>query len=205
MARTKYKVHSEAHPHFLTCTFVNWLPLMNDPAIREMVIDDLSYQITRERLSLHAYILMPDHFHLIATSRSLSRAIGQMKSYTAKSMVDHYRRLDPGVLIPLRQLKQHYKKDQTHQIWQEGFHPQAIEGDMTFAQKLEYIHTNPVKRGLVLQPGNWPYSSYQDYLGKPGPLRITPPMEMGSQAGAWEPGVVSPFEPTLCDRRRVRL
>jgi len=53
-----------------------------------------------------------------------------------------------------------------------GVHPQAIVSDEIRIQKLEYLHNNPVKRGLVASPEHWRYSSAHEWL--PGAI---PPMK----------------------------
>ena len=52
-----------------------------------------------------------------------------------------------------------HKVQSERQVWQEGFHPVAITDDEMMVQKLEYVHNNPVKRGLVAAPEHWRYSS----------------------------------------------
>ena len=51
-----------------------------------------------------------------------------------------------------------------YQVWQEGSHPEAIYSDDFARQKIEYIHNNPVKAGLVSKAEDWPYSSARAYL-----------------------------------------
>ena len=60
-----------------------------------------------------------------------------------------------------------------YQVWEEGFHPKQITSDEMMAQKLEYIHFNPVTRGFVDKPEDWRYSSARNYLGKAGLIPIT--------------------------------
>ena len=50
------------------------------------------------------------------------------------------------------------------QVWQEGSHPEAIYSDDFARQKMEYIHTNPVRANLIGRPEEWPYSSARMYL-----------------------------------------
>jgi hypothetical protein len=57
-----------------------------------------------------------------------------------------------------------HKKDQEHQVWQEGVHPQQIETDEMMLQKIDYIHNNPVVRGLVVGAEHWRYSSAHEWL-----------------------------------------
>ena len=60
--------------------------------------------------------------------------------------------------------KKKHKTASTFQVWQEGFHPQLLFDDEVLAQKVDYIHFNPVKRGFVESPEYWRYSSARNYL-----------------------------------------
>ena len=63
------------------------------------------------------------------------------------------------LLNQLRYFRAAHKVESEHQVWQEGSHPQAMVSDEMMLQKLEYLHNNPVKRGLVAAPEHWRYSS----------------------------------------------
>ncbi len=54
----------------------------------------------------------------------------------------------------------------TYKVWQDGFHPIAIESKKFFLQKLGYIHENPVKKGFVEKAEHWKYSSARNYYYK---------------------------------------
>jgi REP element-mobilizing transposase RayT len=51
----------------------------------------------------------------------------------------------------------------TYQVWQEGSHPEAIFTEKFAQQKIDYIHMNPVRAGLVDAAVEWPYSSAKAY------------------------------------------
>ncbi len=59
----------------------------------------------------------------------------------------------------LRYYKLKHKKLSEHQVWQEGFHPKKILTDEVYAQKVIYMHLNPVRRGYINDPAHWKYSS----------------------------------------------
>jgi putative transposase len=65
-----------------------------------------------------------------------------------------------------------HKGKSQHQVWQEGFHPKEIITEEMLRQKLDYIHHNPVRLGLVDRPEDWRYSSARDYFGQDGLLEI---------------------------------
>ncbi len=63
------------------------------------------------------------------------------------------------------------------QFWQRRFHDFNVWGEKKRIEKLKYMHRNPVKRGLVKDPKDWPWSSYSFCeRGKQGMIRIDPVM-----------------------------
>src|SRR6476646_10333069 len=96
---------------------------------------------------------MENHLHLVASSPDLGRDLKDFKSFTARQVIDL---LEARGAVPLlRQLAWHkagHKTDSRYQLWQEGSHPQLIQGEEMLRQKLEYTHYNPVKRGYVDDP-----------------------------------------------------
>ena len=174
MSRTRYKVHDNAYPHFLTCTVVEWLPVFTRPEAVQIVLDSWAYLQKSSRLTIFAYVVLENHLHLIAASNNLPKEIGDFKSYTARQIIDWLKRTNSAAMLDLL----HYHKsadkcDREFQLWQEGSHPQQISSDEMMGQKIEYIHNNPVKRGYVDHPTHWRYSSARNYEGQPGLLEVT--------------------------------
>jgi REP element-mobilizing transposase RayT len=173
MGRSRYRIHVPDAPHFLTCTAVGWLPLFARPDVATIVLDALRFLQQKERLTLHAYVVMVNHLHLIARADDLAREVAAFKSYTARTIVDHL--TETGARSTLHQLARHkrrHKVDRMYQVWQEGSHPQQIQGRAMLRQKLDYIHANPVRRGYVDDPVHWRYSSARIYAGQEGLLPV---------------------------------
>ena len=185
MPRSRYKIYEDQHPHFLTCTVINWLPLFGSPAIAQIILDSWRFLQQNHRLEIYAYVIMENHLHLIASSEHLSKEIGDFKSFTARSIIDFLTERNAQDI--LGQLgwaslldcpsfgfyKLRHKEDRTYQLWQEGSHPQWIQSEDMMRQKVAYIHHNPVKRGYVDDPAHWRYSSARDYAGQEGLLEVT--------------------------------
>jgi hypothetical protein len=76
------------------------------------------------------------------------------------------------VLHQLEFYKATHKTDRTYQFWQEGSHPELIQGEAMMRQKIEYIHNNPVQRGYVDLPIHWRYSSARNYAGLEGLMEV---------------------------------
>ena len=63
--------------------------------------------------------------------------------------------------------------DSPHRFWQVRFYDFNVWTEKRRIEKLRYIHRNPVKRGLVASPEQWPWSSYRWYwCGEQGPVKI---------------------------------
>lgn len=103
---------------------------------------------------------MDNHFHLIAMNDNLSRIISDFKKFTAKEIIANLKEENKEwILHKFEFYKKAHKTESSFQIWQKGFHPVQISSEEVFEQKVNYIHYNPVRRGLVENPEDWKYSS----------------------------------------------
>ncbi len=174
MPRSRYRIYDNQKPHFLTCTIVGWLPLLSRPPIAQIVLDSWRFLQDHDRLELYAYVIMESHVHLIASSGDLAKEIGHFRSFTARKIIDLLtERNNQDILQQLASHKLKHKVDRPYQVWQDGSHPQLIQGEGMMRQKVTYIHYNPVRQGLADDPALWLYSSARNYAGQTGLLRVT--------------------------------
>jgi len=173
MARSSYKIQEDNRAYFLTCTVVNWLPLFSDPAIVEILFGSLRFLQENDRLTIYAYVVMENHLHMVVSSENLSKEMGDFKSFTATEIIKYLEaKGNQFYLAQLKANKLSHKTDRTYQLWQEGSHPQMIDGDAMMRQKVEYIHANPVRRGYVDEAADWRYSSARNYERGEGLLEV---------------------------------
>jgi putative transposase len=173
MSRTRYRFSSDRQPHFLTSTIVAWLPVFTRREAAQIVLDSWAYLQTHQRLTLYGYVILENHIHWIAASESLSKEVGDFKSYTARRIIHLLETARAKTLLDqLAFFKLKHKQDQDFQLWQEGSHPEAIDNETMMLQKLEYAHNNPVKRGYVDDPIHWRYSSARNYARLPGLIPV---------------------------------
>jgi REP element-mobilizing transposase RayT len=124
-------------------------------------------------LTVYACVILENHLHLIASADDLSKEIANFRSYTVRQIIDTFKAKNAQhILKQLNTYKLHHKTDRDYQLWQEGTHPQLIQGEVMMRQKIEYIHDNPVKRGYVDDPTHWRYSSARSYGGQKGLLEV---------------------------------
>jgi putative transposase len=173
MSRSRYRIFEQEKPHFLTATVVAWLPVFAQPAIVDMIFESWRFMQRERGLRLYGYVIMENHLHCIASAPNLSELIGRFKSFTARQIIDEMeRRGYATMLAELRYFTARHKSDQQFQLWQEGSHPQEIQGDEMMDQKLEYTHNNPVRRGYVDESVHWRYSSARNYAGMEGLIEV---------------------------------
>ncbi|MFN8494234.1 MAG: hypothetical protein U0350_41935 [Caldilineaceae bacterium] len=175
MARSRYKIVPgyEQAPYFLTATTVNWAPLFSSRSIVQIGLDSLRFLQMNDRLILYAYVIRENHLHLVAASAALSSAISRFKAYTVRQIIDFLEMHKAvHVLHQLEFYKAAHKTERTYQLWQEGSHPELIQGEAMLRQKIEYIHNNPVPRGYVDLPIQWRYSSVRNCVGLEGLLGV---------------------------------
>jgi putative transposase len=88
-------------------------------------------------------------------------------------LIDLLKRRAATVLLrQLRANKLRHKTQSEFQVWQEGSHPQQIQGDEMMWQKIDYMHRNPMERGYVDDPLHWRHSSARNYAGQPGLIDV---------------------------------
>jgi REP element-mobilizing transposase RayT len=173
MARSRYRFAEHDRPHFLTCTVVEWLPVFTRQEAAQVLFDAWAHQQQHKGLRLYGFVVLENHLHAVAQAPDLPKTWRGFKSFTARRLLELLR--EHGARLLLERMAFAFKAqraDREHQFWQEGSHPQGIEGEAMLRQKLEYIHNNPVKRGFVDRPEDWRWSSARNYLGRQGVVDV---------------------------------
>lgn len=151
MARSRYAITEVEKPHFLTCTIVEWLPLFTRPTLVEIVLNTWRYQQANQGLRLYGYVVLENHLHYLAQSPDLAKSVARFKSFTARHIIEHLETTNAeSTLKRLRFAKCAHKVNRVYQVWQEGTHAELVYSESVMRQKLDYIHHNPVKRGMSI-------------------------------------------------------
>jgi len=163
------------HAHYLTFSCFRRQPLMLNDRVRRWFCE--AAEAARRRLSfdLWAYVLMPEHVHLLVYPRdgaTVSRILMAIKQPVAQRALHLGRRRDPGLLAAMTQ--EGAQGLRSHRLWQRGGgYDHNIWSLREIHKTIRYIHANPVRRGLVDHPSTWHWSSWSAWhLGCDGPLRI---------------------------------
>ncbi len=173
MGRSRYKIYEPTHPHFITCTILNWLSIFTRVESVDIIIQSLKYLQKEEGLRLYAYVILENHVHLVASSDDIAKSMQHFKSFTAKKILKLLQEVNATVLLEqFKFYKKAHKTTAEYQIWQEGIQPKLIQTDAMMISKINYIHNNPIKRGYVDVAWHWRYSSARDYEGMDGLIEV---------------------------------
>ena len=104
----------------------------------------------RRGFKLVGYVVMPEHVHLLISEPELGTPSTVLRSL--KQQVSQRMRGASATRLP--------------QFWERRFYDFNVWSQKKKVEKLAYMHMNPVKRGLVAHPKDWPWSSYSFYQGK---------------------------------------
>ena len=173
--RSRYTIREPSGLYFVTFTVVQWIPFFTRKPYFDILIDSLRFCRQHKGLKVHAYVILDNHLHLVVAGDKLTDIIRDFKSYTAKLLIARLEQdQKTWVLNQLQYHKQPTKTQSDYQVWQEGFHPQQIVSEEMLHQKIDYLHHNPVRIGVVERPEEWVYSSARDYAGGKGLIELDP-------------------------------
>ncbi|MCR9131049.1 MAG: transposase [bacterium] len=174
MGRSRFKVHENHYPYFLTSSIVDGISLFADMDISNICIDALSYLQSNNSTTLYGYVLMHNHLHLVIEADDVPNIIRRFKSFTARKIIDTLKAKNQLYYLRKLETRKHdHHKDSNYQVWQEGYHPKQIFTSEIMVQKLAYMHNNPVVAGFIDKPGDWRCSSARNYLGLKAVIPIT--------------------------------
>jgi len=164
---TDYKRKSYLEPgeiYFWTATINNWQRLFNSDEYKQVIVDSLEYLSSRGKIDVFAFVIMPNHIHLIwrvnenngketAQSSFLKHTAHAFKKLLAKESVGLLE--DYAVEAP----------NKKHEFWQRDSLSIHLYTRKVAYQKLDYIHYNPVAEQwqLVKDPCDYKYSTARFY------------------------------------------
>lgn len=173
-----YRFNNPEGLYFVSFAVVDWLDVFTKPRYKFIVLDSLKYCQQNKGMEIIAWCIMTNHMHLIY------RAIGKeapgdilrdFKKYTSKELVKTIKEIPKEsrrefLLEKFRQAARNSSNVNDYQFWRHDNHPIELWSNRVIAQKIRYVHQNPVKAGLVFRAEDYPFSSAIDYAGEKGLL-----------------------------------
>ncbi len=158
--------------HFITFSCYRRLPLLGTARARNLFLKELGKVREEYGFLLVGYVLMLNHVHLLISEpkKGTPSTVLQM----LKQRVSRKMRKKKNI-VPREQLRIPFPRlvSQLPQFWQPRFYDFNVYSHEKKNEKLDYMHANPVKRGLVRHPKDWPWSSWLFYTKKePGLVPI---------------------------------
>lgn len=174
MSGDKYLISDQQARYFLTITVVHWIDVFSRRAYRDIVVDSLQYCIKNKGLQVYAWVIMSNHVHLVACCKQPHRVsdfLRDFKKFTSKRIVD--------AIVEISESRRHWLLDKfayearrtgrakEFKVWKDDNHAIDLDsGGIDMMEKIDYIHMNPVRAGLVDDPADYIYSSARDYAYK---------------------------------------
>lgn len=143
----------------------NRQPIFTSSADYQTLLDLLDENAKKFKVALHAYVLMSNHFHLLATPQT-DDGLPKMMQAVGRRYVRYF--------------NDSQKRSGT--LWEGRYKSTLIQSERYLLACMVYIDLNPVRAGLVAQARDYPWSSHGHYTGQRIDKRITP------HALVWELG-----------------
>jgi len=151
------------HLRFLTFSCYHRMPLLNSDAIKDAFVENLLRAKKTTHFRLLAWVIMPDHVHMIIEpnlpDNPVAMVLSDLKGPFGNRILRTWKLRDPQMLKQVTD-----RRGQPH-FWEPD---ETLDTPITSYEQLDElvnrIHDNPVNRGLVRKPEDWPWSSCR-YFG----------------------------------------
>ena len=117
----------------------------------------LAENAVRFEVAVHAYVLMSNHFHLLATPATVD-GLPQMMQAVGRRYVRYF----------------NDRQGRSGTLWEGRYRSTVIDTDRYLLACMVYLDLNPVRAGLVERPEHYPWSSHRHYLGLVQDKLVTP-------------------------------
>ena len=150
--------------YFWTATIHNWIPLLEPDYRKEIIIQSLSWLKSNGLAEIYAYVIMPNHIHLIWQTNPKERketVAGTLLKHTAHLFKKDLRQ-NAQDLLPLFKVMESNK---AYAFWQRDSLAIGLFTRKVACQKLNYLHQNPVAKKWKLAEDyvSYKYSSAAFY------------------------------------------
>jgi putative transposase len=145
------------YPHHVIQRGNNRQAIFASPADHQRLLDLLRDNAVRFGVAIHAYVLMDNHFHLLASPQTAD-ALPKMMQAVGRSYVRYF----------------NDSQGRSGTLWEGRYKSTLIQTDRYLLPCMAYIDLNPVRAGLVEQAAAYPWSSYGHYIGRVLDRLVTP-------------------------------
>ncbi|MCA9076746.1 MAG: transposase [Planctomycetaceae bacterium] len=169
------RFNDQGHAHALTFSCFRQQQFLVKERSCQWLIEAISEAREKHEFHLWAYVIMPEHVHLLiwptVPDYSISRILTSIKLPVTRRALAYVRQSALDFLPKMHDLQPNGKE--AYRFWQRGGgYDRNITEPTTVWSEIEYFHANPVRRKLCERPEDWKYSSAATYAGQNGPITI---------------------------------
>ncbi|QCK15556.1 REP-associated tyrosine transposase [Mangrovivirga cuniculi] len=145
----EYRIKDQFAVHFITITVNQWVDVFTRNCYSDILIESLKYCQKNKGLKIYSWVIMTNHLHLVVSSDKgdLSGILRDFKKYTSSKIIQAIE--DNDKESRKKWLLWLLKDGDKNKLWTKGYHAKEIMSKEFMEQKIDYIHFNPVKAGIV--------------------------------------------------------
>jgi putative transposase len=159
------------HARFLTFSCRHRLPLLANEGVRDSFVSTLAEKADQAGVGLIAWVIMPEHVHLVVVPpphgpTDIAGFLRTLKLTHAQRILKRWRELEAPILGKIKEPNGRIR------YWQPGGgFDRNVRDHQELVSVVDYIHANPVRRGLVGRADDWKWSSIHMHRSEPVPVR----------------------------------
>ena len=163
------RIHCKGNAFFITTSVNRFVNIFRESKYIEIILRNISFYREKHGFLLLAYVIMPDHLHLLIYPDpervgEVSDIMEDFKKFTSRQLRMEMEKDKRTKWLEAFRLEVPRKRNWQFRIWQERFDDLGIYSLKAARTKINYIHSNPVRKGMVDRPEDYPYSSARNYL-----------------------------------------
>lgn len=153
--------------YYLTSVAKDRLPVFRLDALKSVACKALAAARTSGGFLILAYVIMPDHLHLISDGEKKSTRVAQFINGIVSRRVINFLK-EHGHESSLRKLQhEEYRRGHRYSLWDHRPNVRLLTSENMLMQRVHYTHQNPVRAGLVKRAEDYKYSSIRIWNGTP--------------------------------------
>lgn len=162
-----FQISRTTPAYYFTAVTHHRLPIFRTDKLKQVLCNSYAEARNRHGILVLAYVIMLDHVHLLAYSeRKMEDVLRLMNGISARRIIQYLNENNyQSSLFKLRGAIR--ERNHKHSVWQHHSDSLGIFGEETFQQKVEYVHMNPVRAGLVARPEDYRFSSARQWAECP--------------------------------------
>ena len=142
------RISVPGHPYHVVQRGNNRQAIFASDLDRQVMLELLGESASRFGVALHAYVLIDNHFHLLATPDS-AQSLSRMMQAVGRRYVRHFNDCN----------------GRTGTLWDGRYRSALLQSERFLLACMVFLDLHPVRSGLVTQPQDYPWSSYAHYTG----------------------------------------